>query len=79
MSYPLPQDMQSKIKEAEDLPGYLNRKQIALACGIEEKTTHSWKDLPLYDLKIGVKYYWLPETVANFIYTYREKTKADLK
>lgn len=69
---PLPNEIQQQIKKLEDLPNYLNRQQLAVACGVQPATTLKWLELPQKSLNVGGKFYWLPETIMPFILEYRK-------
>lgn len=75
----LPDSVQAQIAIFEDLPGYLNRPQFATACGVEPATTLTWENLPPHKLKIGNKFYWLPDEVEDFILEYRTRNGKELK
>jgi len=72
----LPQNIIQKVKDLEDKPDYLNRDQIAMACGVTTKTIGNWhKHMPKHDDVIGLKKYWRTENIMPFILEYR-KTNA---
>lgn len=81
MKLPVPKEIMQQIQEAEDLPNYVNRKQLSLAIEVSLATINNWRaagnnSLPSPDLIIGNKKYWTPHVISSFIEVYRrEKNK----
>lgn len=79
----LPEHILIKVKALEDKEGYLNRNQIAAACEVAPGTVGNWmsqRKLPTFDNfeNKTKKIYWLPKTVADFIYNYRKNNNKPL-
>lgn len=75
LNLPIPKAELNEVVNLGDNKSYLNKIQLAKSLGISFGTLSNWISagkVPIYDLKVGTKLFWRPETVANFIKEYRE-------
>lgn len=83
IKFPVPESILVEITNLEDNPNYINKKQLAKLLGCAPSTLNNWGDskkepIPIPDLIIGKKLYWLPITLEDFVLNYRKNNNKPL-